>query len=362
MKNKIILILLFVSINIFATRIKDISYIKGVKTNDLLGYGIVVGLDGTGDDDKAIFTVKSLASMLQKMGVKIDEGSLKVKNVAAVIVTAKLPPFSKIGSNIDVEVSSIGNAKSLNGGVLIMTPLKGLDGNVYGIAQGNISITGYSIKGKSGSQAIKNYPTVGRVPNGATIEKEIENTILKKEFVEIVLNNPDFTTSYRVSKTINEQLGDVYAESVDSNLIKLKIPEFYKDNVIKLIALIENLQVKVDTNAKIVINERTGTIIIGDNVTISSVAIAHGNINIIIEEKNEISQPLPFTMGQTTNTQTTTIKITEDKANFSLLQDKVTLKDLIQALNSLGVSPKDLIAIIQAIKEAGALQADLEII
>lgn len=358
---KIVMILLLMTAPLFATRIKDVSYIKGVRSNDLLGYGLIVGLDGTGDDDKAIFTVRSLASMLQKMGVKLNSEDLKVKNVAAVMVTAKLPPFAKTGHRIDVEVASIGNAKSLRGGVLLMTPLKGADQKVYAVAQGNLSMTGYSVRGKA-AQAIKNHNTVARIPNGGMIERELNNHVLKRNYIDIVLKNPDFTTAYRVTQTINEQLGKRYASSVDSNMIRLMIPALFQRDIIRLVALVENLDVKVDTPAKIVINERTGTIIIGSNVTISAVAISHGNINIVIEEETQVHQPLPFTLGETTETRTTRIKVKEPKAKFSLIQDKVTLKELVKALNALGVSPRDLIAIIQAIKEAGALQAQLEVI
>ncbi|MBN2695297.1 flagellar basal body P-ring protein FlgI [bacterium] len=362
MRYIVALFLIFTIIPLWGARVKDISTIKGIRSNDLIGYGIVVGLDGTGDDDKAKFTIKSLATMLQKMGIKVDSGSLKVKNVAAVMVTAKLPPFSRVGDKIDVEVSSIGNAKSLNGGVLLMTPLKGADGQIYGLAQGNISITGYSAEGKNGSKNIKNHNTVGRVPNGATIEKELKNNTLQQKSIELTLQKPDFTTAYRVMQTINEQLGGEFASATDLNGIKISIPEQYQNQIVKLIAIVENLEIKVDIKAKIVINERTGTIIIGDNVTISSVAIAHGNLNIIIEERKDTSQPLPFSFGETTEEDISRVEIKEDKANFSLIQDKVTLKDLVQALNALGATPRDLISIIQAIKEAGALHAELELL
>lgn len=360
---KYIFIMIIFTSSAFASRIKDISYVKGVRNNSLIGYGIIVGLDGTGDDDKAKFTIKSLVNMLEKMGVKFDSKSLKVKNVAAVMVTAKLPPFSRIGNKIDVEVSSIGNAKSLKGGVLIMTPLKGADGKIYAVAQGNLSVNGYSVKsGKTKSKAVKNHLTVGRIPNGGTIERELSNNVLNKSYIELILKNPDFTTAYRLKKTINEQFGEELAKAVDSNTIRVKIPVSLKENPIKFIAIIENLDVKVDTPAKIVINERTGTIIIGKNVTISSVAISHGNLNIIVEEKETVSQPSPFTLGTTAKTKSTKIKVKEDNADFSLLQDKVTLEDLVKALNSLGVSTRDMISIIQAIKASGALQAELEII
>ena len=362
MLKRILTILFFITSVLQGSRIKDISYIEGVRDNILVGYGIVVGLNGTGDDDKAKFTIKSLVNMLEKMGIKFDSRSLKVKNVAAVMITAKLPPFAKKGNKIDVEVSSIGNAKSLKGGVLIMAPLKGADGKIYAVAQGNISLNGYSVKGKGKSKRVKNHLTVGRIPNGAIIEKEVTNNTLKFDYINLILKNPDFTTAYRLKKTINEQFGENLAIAIDSNTVKVKIPKYLKENPIKFIAIIENLDVKVDTPAKIVINERTGTIIIGKNVTISAVAISHGNLNIIIEEKEKVSQPSPLSFGTTQKTKTTKIKIKEDNADFSLLQDKVTLEDLVKALNSLGVSTRDMISIIQAIKEAGALQAELEII
>ena len=360
---KYIIITILISFSLFGSRIKDISSIKGVRDNNLIGYGIVVGLNGTGDDDKAKFTIKSLVNMLEKMGVKFDANSLKVKNVAAVIVTAKLPPFSRVGNKIDVEVASIGNAKSLKGGLLIMTPLKGGDGKVYAIAQGNLSVNGYSVKsGNTKSKAVKNHVTIGRVPNGGTIEREIKNSILENNYIDLILKNPDFTTAYRLRKTINEQFGDEYAKAIDSNTIRVSVPRGLKDNLIKFVAIVENLDVKVDTPAKIVINERTGTIVIGKNVTISSVAISHGNLNIIVEENENTKQPASFSLGTTAKTKTTKIKIKENKVDFSLLQDKVTLEDLVKALNSLGVSTRDMISIIQAIKASGSLQAELEII
>ena len=255
---KYILIIMLLVSSIFASRIKDISSVKGVRDNNLIGYGIVVGLNGSGDDDKAKFTIKSLVNMLEKMGVKFDSKSLKVKNVAAVMVTAKLPAFSRIGNKIDVEVASIGNAKSLKGGVLIMTPLKGADGKVYAIAQGNLSVNGYSVKsGKSKSSAVKNHVTIGRVPNGGTIEREVKNSVLKNDSIDLILKNPDFTTAYRLRKTINEQFGDTYAKAIDSNTIRVKVPKGLTDNIIKFIAIVENLDVKVDTPAKIVINIRS---------------------------------------------------------------------------------------------------------
>jgi flagellar P-ring protein precursor FlgI len=244
-----------------------------------------------------------------------------------------------------------------------MTPLKGADNKVYALAQGNLSVNGYSVKsGKTDSKAIKNHLTVGRIPNGGTIEKEILNPILNKSYLDLILKNPDFTTAYRLKKTINEQFGEELAKAIDSNTVRVDIPISLKDNPIKFIAIIENLDVKVDTPAKIVINERTGTIIIGKNVTISSVAISHGNLNIVVEENQVVTQPSLLSLGTTEKTNTTNIKVTEDKADFSLLQDKVTLEDLVKALNSLGVSTRDMISIIQAIKESGALQAELEII
>jgi len=344
-----------------AIRIKDVAGIKGVRQNQLVGYGIIVGLDGTGDDDKTGFSRQSLVSMLEKMGIVVDVKSVKVDNMAAVMVTANLPPFSKSGSRVDVNVASIGNAKSIQGGTLLMTPMKAPNGEVYAVAQGPISIGGFSFGGAAGGGVQKNHPTVGLIPGGAIIEKEVPVDLSKKTNLEISLNQPDFTTCLRMAETISSHAG-TKAEAMDAGTVSVTIPDSYLDNKVAFIAGIEALEIQIDTRAKIVLNERTGTVVMGDNVRISTVAVSHGNLSIVIKEQSQVSQPLPFSQGQTVVTPQTEVRVEEQKSNLVLMQAGASIGDVVRGLNAMGVSPRDLIAIIQAIKAAGALQADLEII
>ncbi len=343
-----------------AARIKDIADIKGVRQNQLVGYGLIVGLDGTGDGKKAEFTIQSMARMLEKMGMAVNPGDIDVANVAAVMITANLPPFARIGSRIDVLVSSIGNASSLRGGTLLFTPLKAADGNVYAVAQGPVSTGGFSASGAGGSVQ-KNFPTVGRIVSGALIEKEIPFNLNTKENLTLVLRNPDFTTVSRLVDSINNVLLNHGAIAPDAGTVEIKIPEEYKGRIVKLVSMIEKINVNPDTNAKVVINERTGTVVMGNDVRISTVAIAHGNLSIEIKESSKVSQPLPFSSGKTTTTPNTDIAIKEEARRLVLMESGVSIGEVVRALNALGVSPRDLIAIFQAIKVAGALQAKLEI-
>ncbi|MBW2440716.1 MAG: flagellar basal body P-ring protein FlgI [Deltaproteobacteria bacterium] len=344
-------------------RIKDIADIKGVRTNQLVGYGLVVGLNGTGDSDDAIFTIQSFASMLERMGVTVKPDDIEVDNVAAVMVTADLPAFGRSGSRIDVLVSSIGDAENLQGGTLLFTPLKGADGQVYAIAQGPVSTGGFAAGSESGSGVQKNHPTAGRVINGAIIEKEIASDFNNRQSLTLNLHRADFTTASRVAQAINIAFYDEIASTRDAGTIEVKVPEKYKGNTVALVTMIERLGVTPDIVSKVVINERTGTVIMGENVRISTIAIAHGNLSIEIKENSNVSQPLPFSRGgQTVVTPESQVLIEEGSNPIFLVESGVSIGEVVKALNALGVTPRDLIAIFQALKAAGALQAELEII
>ena len=344
-------------------RIKDIADIKGVRDNQLVGYGLVVGLNGTGDSDDATFTIQSFVAMLEKMGVTVQPEDIEIDNVAAVMVTADLPAFARTGSRIDVLVSSIGDAEDLQGGTLLFTPMKAADGQVYAIAQGPISTGGFVVGSASGSGVQKNFPTVGRVVNGALIEKEIATHFNQKTFLTLTLHSADFTTASRVAQAINIAFYDQIARTHDAGTIEVQVPDKYKGNIVSLVTMIESLGVTPDTVSKIVINERTGTVIMGENVRISTIAIAHGNLSIEIREDQRVSQPLPFSRGgQTVVVPESDVLVQEGNNPIFLVESGVSIGEVVKALNALGVSPRDLIAIFQALKAAGALQAELEII
>ena len=346
-----------------AARIKDIANIRGVRQNQLFGYGLVVGLDGSGDGNKSLFTVQSLASMLEKMGVTIDPDDLKVKNVAAVMITADLPPFARTGSRIDVLVNSIGDAKNLQGGTLLLTPLKGADGKVYAVAQGPVSTGGFSYGKGTGTGVQKNFPTVANIVGGALIEREIANNFNERELLTLALHAPDFTTATRMAQAINAAFGDALASAPDAGTIEVKVPDLYRGRSVELVALIENIGVTPDMVSKIIINERTGTVIMGENVRIATIAIAHGNLSIQVNRQDNVSQPLPFSRGgQTVVTSDRDLIVQEGSNPLFLVESGVSIGEVVRALNALGVSPRDLIAIFQALKAAGALQAELQII
>lgn len=344
-----------------AIRIKDIASIKGVRENQMVGYGIVVGLDGTGDDDKTKFSRQTLVSMLEKMGIVVDVNGVKVDNMAAVMVTANLPPFAKVGSRVDVTVSSIGNAKSLQGGTLLMTPLQAPNGEVYAVAQGPMSIGGFSYSGAAGGGVQKNHPTVGKIAGGAIIEKEVPVDLSKKTSLDISLYQPDFTTCLRMADAIRSKTGST-AEAIDASTVSVTIPDNLINNKIAFISGVESLDIQPDSKARVVLNERTGTVVIGDKVRISTVAISHGSLSIVIKEQPTVSQPLPFSAGQTVVTPQTDINVQEQKSNLIVMPEGASIGDVVRGLNAMGVSPRDLIAILQAIKAAGALQAELELI
>lgn len=345
-----------------AVRIKDIADINGVRDNQLVGYGLVVGLDGTGDGKKSLFTVQSMVSMLEKMGISVNAADIAVSNVAAVMVTAELPPFAKSGGRIDVLVNSIGDAKNLQGGTLLMTPLKAANGQVYAVAQGPVNTGGFSAGGKGGLVQ-KNFPTVGRVIGGALVEREVALNLNARKKLTLSLRQPDFTTVTRMTDAINALFFDRVANAQDAGTVQVKVPMAYLGNIVGLVAMIEKLQVQPDITARVVINERTGTVVMGENVRISTIAIAHGNLSIMIKESPEVSQPLPFSKGgQTVVTPNTDLSVDEGGDQLVLMPSGASIGEVVGALNALGVSPRDLIAIFQAIKAAGALQADLEVI
>ncbi|MDJ0987964.1 MAG: flagellar basal body P-ring protein FlgI [Desulfobacterales bacterium] len=350
--------------DVLAVRIKDIADIKGVRQNQLVGYGLVVGLEGTGDSDSSLFTIQSLASLLEKMGVTVQTSDIEdVENVAAVMVTADLPPFASLGSRLDVLVSSIGDAENLQGGTLLFTPLRAADGNVYAVAQGPVSTGGFAISGNSGDQVQKNFPTVGRVVGGALVEKELHSNFNDKNALTLALKDPDFTTASRVAQAINRAFFSQLAKTENAGSIRVTVPENYLGNTVQFVTRIESLGVTPDMVSKVVVNERTGTVIMGENVRIATIAIAHGNLSIQINESLDVSQPLPFSRGgQTVVTPESDIVVQEGKNPIFLVESGVSIGEVVKALNALGVSPRDLIAIFQALKAAGALQADLEII
>lgn len=344
-----------------AARIKDLAAIKGIRTNQLVGYGLVVGLDGTGDKSGTEFTIQSLVNMMEKMGVTVSPSQVKVKNVAAVMVTAKMLPFSRIGNRIDVMVSSVGDAKSLVGGTLLLTPLRGVDGNIYALAQGPVSVGGVGAGGAGGT-VTKNHLLAARVADGGTIERELSVLLDGKESLTMTLFNPDFTTALRVSQAINDAMGAPVAKALDSGTVGLSIPEIQRDNVAGFLARLETLNVTPDAVAKIIVNEKTGTVVVGENVRISTVAISHGNLSITVRETAEVSQPNAFSRGETVVIPQTDVEIQEDASKLMVIESGSTIRELVKALNAIGVTPRDLISIFQSIKAAGALQAELEII
>ena len=342
-------------------RIKDIAKVQGVRENELFGYGLVVGLQGTGDRAQVTFTIQAVVSMLKKLGITVPAERLTLKNVAAVMVTGKLPPFAKMGSTLDVTVSSVGDATNLQGGTLLLTPLQAADGQIYAVGQGQLSIGGFNFEGGGGEKSQKNHPTVGRVPNGAIVEREPSTDFLKSNQLLLVLNNPDFTTALRMAQAVGKSLGtDTRAK--DASTVEVRVPDAYLSNPVELIAAVEQVSLVPDMSAKIVVNERTGTIIMGSQVRISTVAVAHGSLSVQIRAEQQVSQPAPFSQGQTTVVPKTEVEVHEGKNRFNLVDEAVSIGDLIKALNALGVTPRDIIAILQAIKAAGALQGELEIL
>lgn len=348
-----------------SSRIKDIVDFQGLRDNQLIGYGLVVGLDGDGDTLKnAPFTQQSLESMLERLGINIRgaRNIPKSDNVAAVIVTANLPPFSRQGSRIDVTVSTIGDAEDLLGGTLLVTPLLGADGEVYAVAQGPVAVGGFSASGQ-GASVTKGVPTSGRIANGAIIERAIDFEFASMSSIELSLRNPDFTTSQRISEAINNMVREPSAIALDPGTVLVNVPDRFKTNLVAFVADIEQLRVEPDQEARVVIDEQSGIIVISRDVRISQIAIAQGNLIVRITETPQVSQPSPFAgVGQTEVVPRTEIVIEEGAGNkLAVLQDGVTLQDLVDGLNALGIGPRDMISILQAMKTAGALQAEIAV-
>lgn len=346
------------------TRIKDIVDIEGVRDNMLIGYGLVVGLNGTGDSlNNSPFTQQSLTAMLERLGVNIRGEKLNTGNVAAVMVTATLPPFSNQGSRIDVNISTMGNASSLQGGTLLVTPLMGADGSVYAVAQGGVITSAVSAEGQAGT-VTQNIPTSARIPSGAIVEQEIDFDLTALNSVRLALRNPDFTTARRIAQRINARFGagTAVAENPASVRVK-KTGDYTKESIVELLTDLEQLEVLPDQPARIVIDERSGVIVMGKDVTISTVAVAQGDLTVKIEETPQVSQPAPFSEnGETVVVPRTNIAVNESGvADMAILEEGITLQDLVTSLNALGISPRDVITILQAIKAAGAMQAEIEV-
>ncbi len=346
-----------------ASRIKDIVFFEGVRDNMLVGYGLVVGLNGTGDSlTNGHFTNQSLQAMLNRLGVKPTDAGLDSDNVAAVMVTASLPPFARQGSRIDVTVSALGDSESLLGGTLLVTPLLGADGEVYAVAQGQLAVGGFQAGGEA-ETVTKGVPTSGRIASGGIIEREVGFEFGKKESINLTLRNSDFTTARRISQAINAFLGTLAAAASDPTTVRLKVPENYRDNVVNLLTDIEQLRIEPDQLARVVIDEQSGIIVMGENVRISTVAIAQGSLTIRITEAAQVSQPGPFAeVGTTTTVARTDIQIDEgEEKRLTVLQPGVSLQEMVNGLNALGIGPRDMITILQAVKTAGALQAEIEV-
>jgi flagellar P-ring protein precursor FlgI len=344
------------------SRIKDLANIEGVRQNQLIGYGLVVGLNGTGDTLNNIpFTKQSLTAMLERLGVNVRGQTLRTGNVAAVMVTANLPPFGTQGTRVDVTVSALGDSKSLQGGTLLVTPLLGADGNVYAVGQGSVAIAGFSAEGEA-AKIVRGVPTVGRISNGAVIEREIDFALNRLSQLRMALRNPDFTTAKRIAMAINDFIGAPTAEPLDPATVEITVPKQFRGNVVALLTEIEQLQVEPDMPAKIVIDERSGVIVMGRDVRVSMVAVSQGNLTVAITETPQVSQPLPFSRGgQTTVVPRTRVGVTEDGKKLGVIKDGVSLQQVVDGLNALGIGPRDMIAILQAIKAAGAIQADIEV-
>lgn len=349
-------------VKIHTAHLKDITTVEGVRDNMLMGYGLVAGLNGTGDRQQTIFSIQTLASILQKMGVNVaSPQTMLVHNIAAVFVTATLPPFAQPGMRVDATVSSIGDAKSLEGGTLVLTSLYGPDGVVYGVAQGGLVLGGYSAGGRANAKVV-NHPTVGRIVGGALIERDTSVNLRELTSVSLLLNNPDYSTARGIAAAVNKELGNDSTRAIDSRRVEITGIEKGPDAVPLLLARIEELQVQFTTPAKVVVNERTGTVVMGADVTLGPCSILHGNLAIEVVTRLEVSQPQPLGRGQTEVVPQTTVKAQEGPAQAIHLEEGATVDELIRGLQSIGATARDIVAILQAIKAAGALQADLEVL
>ncbi len=362
MKLKTLLIVIFISTNIFGQRIKDIAYFKGITSEQLIGYGLVVGLAGTGDSYRSTFTVQSVTSMLKRFGITVPETNLRTRNVCAVMVTATLANTLKQGADFDITVSSMGDATSLMGGTLLLTPLSAKDGKLYGFGQGPISIGGYDINTGSGGRVAKNHSLAGRIPSGGTLENGLPGGELTAEQISIVLKEPDFSTANNIANAVNSKYGDSTATALGSTEIKITVPEAERKNLTNFLATVEVLEAQKDAVAKVVLNEKTGTIVSGSNVKILPATISHGSLNITIKSMPIISQPNAFSQGQTQVFNNLVPQVEQDNTNAVSITGASNVQEVAAALNTLNVSPRDIIAIFQALKEAGALSAELVVI
>lgn len=350
-----------------SARIKDLAQLHGVRSNQLIGYGLVTGLNGTGDDmKKSGFTLQAIYNMMTRNGVTVDPSSLssiKIKNVAAVMITANLPAFASTGSKIDIQVSSMGDANSLAGGTLLMTPLRGVDDKVYALAQGPLAIGAFSFGGKA-AQAQKNHPTVGHISGGAIVEGTVPVDIGADGTLTYQLDDADFTTANNMTSVINDRFGPDTAYPLDSGTVSVNIPQKDQGRIVSFIATMEGLEVDADSVARVVVNERTGTVVMGQNVKLSTVAVSHGNLNLVIKERLNVTQPAPFSDGETAITPETNITVVEEEGQLVVLDlnNDVSIGDIAKALNAIGATPRDLIAIFQAIKAAGAMHGELVIL
>lgn len=345
---------------------KDLVDFAGARSNPLLGYGLVVGLQGTGDSATSLFANRSLAGLLAKLGIVVDPAQVAVTNVAAVMVTSELPPFARIGDGLDVTVSSIGDSDNLQGGTLLATPLLGVDGEVYALSQGPVSIGGFAVKSNQGDRVQQNHPTVARIPRGALVERDFAPSIAGKDQLRLLLHDKDFTTAHRIAVALNQTLGGEVAHATDAGSVEVEIPEAQRADPVTFFARIEDVRVEPDRAARVVLNERTGTVVIGSEVRISAVAITHGNLTIRVASQTNVSQPAPFSETGATvvfdNDEVAADEVRTQTGSPLLVVQGVTVRELIETLNRLGASPRDLIAILQAIRAAGALQAELTLI
>ncbi len=345
-------------------RLKDLVSVSGVRTNQLVGFGLVVGLDGTGDQTSQVpYAVQSINNMLQQFGITVPENvNPQLQNVAAVTVLAELPPFVKSGSTIDVTVNSIGNANSLRGGSLLMTPLRGADGEIYAIAQGNLTVSGFGVSGQDGSSITVNVPSTGRIPSGATVEREVPTSFLASDTLLLNLHTPDFTTAHRVVEAINKVMGPGTARPLDSVSIEVQAPSDSAQRI-SYVSTLENLEVHPgDAPARVIVNSRTGTVVIGSNVRVLPAAVAHGSLSVTITERAQVSQPGAFSDGETVVVPQTGIEVEEEGSRMFLFDAGVELNDIVQAVNQVGAAPGDLVAIMEALRQAGALRAELIVI
>ena len=342
-----------------AVRIKDIASFSGVRDNQLIGYGLVVGLSGTGDKTSSVFTMRSMVNMLERMGVSVDMRQMKPKNVAAVMVTAKMPVSAKPGTRLDVTISSLGDATSLLGGVLLQTPLTGVDGKIYGLAQGSLTLGGFSVEGEAAS-ATKNITTVGMIPGGALVERSVPFEFNDQDKLTLHLRQPDFSTSMQMAERLNAAMGGQFATAVDGASVDVAVPAEYRGNLVPLMASVENIEITPDSPARVVVDEKTGTVVLGRDVRISRAAVAHGNLSVLITEYQDVSQPGPFSSGDTVVTPQTEINVNEQNRRLMMVEG-ATLQELVDGLNAIGATPRDLITILRTLKTAGALHAELEV-